>query len=66
MAKIPQYILEGFRPHGPGMCRCRCGKVMSTNAFVRSKHECPVDDFDPENIHGLASVRQSIEEDRCR
>lgn len=28
--------------------------------------ECCDDDHDPENIYGLASIRQSIEEDRAR
>lgn len=37
-----QYIKEGWRPHGPGKCRCpNCGAIVSTNALARSKHRCP-------------------------
>lgn len=42
MSKLPQYIKQGWRPHGPSRCRCpRCGASVSTNALARSRHECP-------------------------
>lgn len=42
MADVPQYVKEGWRPHGPGLCRCpNCGAVISTNALARARHACP-------------------------
>lgn len=38
---VPEWIKQGFRPHGPYQCRCpHCGKVISTNALARSNHKC--------------------------
>lgn len=37
-----QYIKEGWRPHGPGLCRCPdCGTLVTTNALGRAQHKCP-------------------------
>ena len=39
---IAQYLKEGWRPHGPGRCRCAdCGAICSTNALARASHVCP-------------------------
>jgi hypothetical protein len=41
MSRLPQYLKEGWRQHGPGQCRCpKCGAVISTNALARAKHVC--------------------------
>lgn len=38
----PVYIREGWRPAGPGHCRCpKCGAIVTTNALGRSMHRCP-------------------------
>ncbi len=38
---VPEWIKQGFRPHGPYQCRCpNCGKVISTNALARRNHQC--------------------------
>jgi hypothetical protein len=38
---IPEWIKQGYRPHGPYACRCpRCSKVISTNALARRNHQC--------------------------
>jgi hypothetical protein len=29
----------GYAPAGAGRCKCRCGEVISTNAFARAAHE---------------------------
>jgi hypothetical protein len=35
------YLQQGWRPHGPGKCRCYiCGGISSTNALARAKHIC--------------------------
>lgn len=40
MARLPEYILEGWRPAGPGGCRCpKCGATVSTNALARASHQ---------------------------
>ena len=42
MGSMPQFIKEGWKPHGPGKCRCpRCGGIASTNAMARARHVCP-------------------------
>lgn len=39
MARLPEYIREGWRPAGPGGCRCpKCGATVSTNALGRASH----------------------------
>jgi hypothetical protein len=41
MTQQLQYLKEGWRPHGPGKCRCpHCGEVTSTNALARARHVC--------------------------
>jgi hypothetical protein len=38
----PQFLKEGWRPHGPGKCVCpNCGSICSTNAMARARHVCP-------------------------
>lgn len=38
----PQYIKEGWRPAGPGLCRCpHCRAIVTTNALGRARHVCP-------------------------
>ena len=37
--KLPEYIREGWRPNGPGNCRCpKCGATVTTNALGRASH----------------------------
>jgi hypothetical protein len=45
MSRLPEYIKDGWRPHGPGRCRCpKCGAAVSTNALARARHVCkPLD-----------------------
>lgn len=39
MAKLPSYISEGWRPNGPGNCRCPdCSATVTTNALGRAAH----------------------------
>lgn len=41
MSKLPQYIKEGWRPAGPGLCKCpNCRAIVSTNALGRARHTC--------------------------
>lgn len=44
MSRLPQYIRQGWRPAGPGGCRCpHCGASVTTNALGRESHRraCP-------------------------
>jgi len=42
MSRAPVWLREGWRPAGPGHCKCpKCGAVVSTNAFARTRHVCP-------------------------
>lgn len=37
--KRPEYQREGWRPAGPGGCRCpKCGATVTTNALGRASH----------------------------
>jgi hypothetical protein len=37
---LPEWRREGWRPAGPGQCRCPdCGTAVSTNAFARATHK---------------------------
>ena len=39
MSRIPTYQQEGWRPAGPGGCRCpKCGQTVTTNALGRDSH----------------------------
>lgn len=44
MSRRPEYLRDGFRPAGPGGCRCpHCGATVTTNALGRASHlrACP-------------------------
>lgn len=39
MSKLPEWRREGWRPAGPGACRCPdCGTTVPTNALARASH----------------------------
>ncbi len=39
MSKLPEYVREGWRRNGPGLCRCpTCGAIVTTNALGRASH----------------------------
>lgn len=57
MAKLPEYIREGWSPHGPGGCRCpRCGASVTTNALGRARHR--------ETCEGWKAFRTELKERR--